>query len=162
MAGTPRIGPRRPRIIFLAEWREHRKLTQKQLGERLGVPDMTISRWEKAARGALGRIYPWGDQLSCGHANWGNFGNEGPCAGKNPGETMAVGSFPSGSTPEGVMDLGGNVWEWVQDVYEADRGRRVVKGGSCCSYFVEPRAANRNAWAPDYHDADLGFRCAYN
>lgn len=55
MAGTTRIGPRRPRFIYLAEWRESRGLTQKQLGERLGVPDMTISRWEKAARGQRGK-----------------------------------------------------------------------------------------------------------
>lgn len=121
----------------------------------------TEAQWEKAARGALGRIYPWGDELSCRHANWGNFANEGPCAAENPGLPMPVASFPSGGTPEGVMDLAGNVWEWVQDSYESDKERRVVKGGSCCSYFVEPRASNRNAWAPTYHDADLGFRCAY-
>jgi formylglycine-generating enzyme required for sulfatase activity len=35
----------------------------------------------------------------------------------------------------------------------------VVRGGSCCSFFVGPRAANRNAWAPDHRDGDLGFRC---
>lgn len=45
---VPRIGPRRPRRIFLAEWREHRGLTQAQLGDRLGVADMTVSRWERA------------------------------------------------------------------------------------------------------------------
>lgn len=55
MAGTTRIGPRRPRFIYLAEWREHRGLTQKALGERLGVPDVTVSRWEKAARGERGK-----------------------------------------------------------------------------------------------------------
>lgn len=46
MPGVTRIGPRRPRRIYLLEWRESRGLTQKQLGERLGVTDMTISRWE--------------------------------------------------------------------------------------------------------------------
>lgn len=121
----------------------------------------TEAQWEKAARGALGRIFPWGDALDCAHANWGNFGNEGPCAGKNPGRPVGVGSYPAGATPEGVMDLGGNVWEWVKDAYDRDRSRRVVKGGSCCSYFVEPRAANRNAWNPAHRDADLGFRCVY-
>ena len=45
---VPRIGPRRPRRIYLAEWRENRELSQKQLGERLGVTDMTVSRWERA------------------------------------------------------------------------------------------------------------------
>ncbi|MEO7669242.1 MAG: SUMF1/EgtB/PvdO family nonheme iron enzyme, partial [Polyangia bacterium] len=53
----------------------------------------------------------------------------------------------------------GNVWEWVADRYGEDPRRRVVRGGSCCSYFVPPRAPNRNAWAPEYRDSDLGFRC---
>lgn len=46
----PRIGPRRARKIYLAEWRESRGLTQKQLGDRVGVSDLTISRWERSAR----------------------------------------------------------------------------------------------------------------
>lgn len=33
--------------MFLVEWREKRNLTQKQLGDRLGVADMTVSRWER-------------------------------------------------------------------------------------------------------------------
>jgi formylglycine-generating enzyme required for sulfatase activity len=56
--------------------------------------------------------------------------------------------------------MGGNVWEWVADKYDEDPGRRVVRGGSCCTFFVGPRAANRNAWAPEHRDGDLGFRCA--
>ena len=55
--------------------------------------------------------------------------------------------------------MAGNVWEWVADKYDRDPTRRVVRGGSCCSYFVEPRAANRNAWDPNHRDGDLGFRC---
>lgn len=46
MPGVTRIGPKRKRRVFLAAWRDHRGLTQKQLGERLGVTDMTVSRWE--------------------------------------------------------------------------------------------------------------------
>lgn len=47
-----RIGSRKPRKIYLAEWREHRGLTQKQLGERLEPPvtDMAVSRWERGDR----------------------------------------------------------------------------------------------------------------
>jgi formylglycine-generating enzyme required for sulfatase activity len=131
------------------------------------------AEWEKAARGADGREYPWGDAVDCAHANWGSFQGEGPCAGKNPGAPEVVGSRPAGASPYGVLDLGGNVWEWVADRYDdelpvvatARKGRsagerRVVRGGSCCSYFVGPRAANRNAWAPEHRDGDLGFRCA--
>lgn len=42
-----RIGPKKPRRLFLKEWRDYFGLTQKQLGERLGVSEMTISRWER-------------------------------------------------------------------------------------------------------------------
>ena len=115
--------------------------------------------WEKAARGGDGREFPWGKELDCARANWGNFENEGPCAGKNPGKPVDVGSYLQGASPFGVLDMAGNVWEWVADKYDRDPTRRVVRGGSCCSYFVEPRAANRNAWDPSHRDGDLGFRC---
>jgi eukaryotic-like serine/threonine-protein kinase len=119
----------------------------------------TEDEWEKAARGGDGREFPWGTELDCTRANWGNFENEGPCARKNPGKPVDVGSYPQGASPFGVLDMAGNVWEWVADTYDRDPSRRVVRGGSCCSYFVEPRAANRNAWDPSHHDGDLGFRC---
>jgi formylglycine-generating enzyme required for sulfatase activity len=116
--------------------------------------------WEKAARGTDGREYPWGNDIDCAHANWGSFEGEGPCAGKNPGHPVAVGQYPTGASPYGLLDMGGNVWEWVADRYDGDPARRVVRGGSCCTFFVGPRAANRNAWAPEHRDGDLGFRCA--
>jgi formylglycine-generating enzyme required for sulfatase activity len=119
----------------------------------------TEDEWEKAARGEDGREFPWGAEADCTRANWGNFDGEGPCAGKNPGRPVSVGRYPSGASPFGVLDLGGNVWEWVDSAYVDEPERRVVRGGSCCSYFVEPRAANRNAWAPEHRDGDLGFRC---
>lgn len=117
------------------------------------------AEWEKAARGTDGREFPWGAEASCERANWGNFDGEGPCAGKNPGFPVGVGRYPDGASPYGAVDMAGNVWEWVADRYDEDPKRRVVRGGSCCSYFVTPRAPNRNAWAPEYRDTDLGFRC---
>lgn len=45
-----RIGPKKPFRLFIAEWREHRKLTQQQLAQRLGTTHTTISRWEQRKR----------------------------------------------------------------------------------------------------------------
>lgn len=44
-----RIGPRRMRRLYFAEWREVRGLTQQQVADRLGTSAMTISRWERQA-----------------------------------------------------------------------------------------------------------------
>ncbi len=46
----PRIGPKRPFRLYIAEWREDKRLTQQQLGDRLGTSDVTVSRWETGKR----------------------------------------------------------------------------------------------------------------
>jgi formylglycine-generating enzyme required for sulfatase activity len=120
----------------------------------------TELEWEKAARGPDGRRFPWGAVADCERANYGVWAGEGPCGGRHPGRPEPVGRYPSGASPYGALDLAGNVWEWVDALDPADPRRRILKGGSCCSTFLEPRASNRVAYAADYRDADIGFRCA--
>jgi formylglycine-generating enzyme required for sulfatase activity len=126
------------------------------------------AEWERAARGTDGRRYPWGETLECKRANFGNFLGAGPCAAHNPGRVLPPGSRTGGASPTGAQDMAGNVWEWVEDTYGpyprggkgASGTRRVVRGGSCCSYFAMPTTTNRLSFPPGYRDRDLGFRCA--
>ena len=63
-------------------------------------------------------MYPWGDQhADCTRANFIRGGLSGNYF---VGDTSQVGVYPMGASPYGAMDRSGNVWEWVNDRYDAD------------------------------------------
>lgn len=133
------------------------------------------AEWEKRARGSSGRIYPWGDELPEKEGVFRANYNQGKEARDGFLQTAPVGSFPQGRSPYGAMDMGGNVWEWVSDWYEAQyyekawyknpQGPRwgmvkVLRGGSWFESETSLRASRREyAFQVDYLQS-FGFRCA--
>lgn len=124
------------------------------------------AEWEKAARGVDGRIYPWGNEYASGLLA--NFDSQ-------VGDTTRTGSYPGGASPYGVLDMAGNVAEWVADWFDPnyylsaavinplgpEQGEfRVQRGGSWLSQTHVIRTAYRLWNYPDSSFEGIGFRCA--
>ena len=81
------------------------------------------AEWERAAGGADGRAYPWGARDEVSRRN--GAGVEDGFEGMAP-----VGSFPSGQSPSGCLDMAGNEREWIADI-DGDTSKHIYKGGNC-------------------------------
>lgn len=125
------------------------------------------AEWEKAARGMDQREYPWGNNApNPEQANVGNYHDT----------TVKVGSFPQGASPYGVLDMGSNVREWVDDWYKDNYqgdvnnnpsgpetgDKRVVRGASWSDPVEFSKVTNRLAHVPKSPGWNRGFRCAYD
>ena len=117
----------------------------------------TENEWEISARGAAATEYPWGNNFSLDRCNVG----EAP---------VAVGSFPKGATPTGILDMAGNVCEWTSTAYDPNPenaynfagkyGLPIVKGGSWDDNAKGCRASARDNKRTPYHrSTTVGFRC---
>ena len=85
----------------------------------------TEVEWEAAARGAKARVYAWGDEFDVACCN--TFET-------HVRATTPIGVFPAGATPEGLVDMTGNVWDWTGTLYQAyrhqaDDGRVIWRNG---------------------------------
>ena len=151
--------------IAFCEW------LSRESGRKITLP--SEAEWEKAARGADGRIYPWGNDAPTKDLL--NFNS-------NVGDTTPVGQYsPQGDSPYGAADMAGNVWEWTrslwgkdgsspefkypyvagdgrEDLKAADDVRRVVRGGSWYNNDGNVRAAIRVWGVPTYRHDNPGLR----
>ncbi len=128
----------------------------------------TEAQWEKAARGQNGAVYPWGnDNAACDLLNF-----QG-CL----GHTSGVLDYPAGRSSYGLLDMEGNVYQWVNDWFDpnyydtmpaqnptgpASGQQRVIRGASFEADATQLLSAIRHFGAPAYHSGDLGFRCVVN
>ncbi len=135
--------------------------------------------YERAVRGNTTRTFPWGDDFKAGEK----------CATmeiRGVSDVYEVGSFPDGASPEGVLDLAGNVWEWTTSKYKSYPGwkhkkfkvgkgkrvktidtppafspdRRVIRGGSMQNTHFYARGTVRGGFDRFQKASALGFRCA--
>ena len=150
------------------DWYEAVAFT-RWLGERLGLPEgalrlPTEAEWERAARGAAGRLYPWGNEYRPGYANVDETaGQAGPWYLR---QTTAMGVYPHGASPEGVEDLSGGVWNWclsrVDDPgdtwVDTSGDLRALRGGSWLNNPDDARADARHWNHPDFRLLNIGFR----
>jgi formylglycine-generating enzyme required for sulfatase activity len=127
---------------------------------------LSEAEWEYAARAGTTTAFYWGDELDIKNANCHRCENEWSGL-----KTSPVGKFKP--NPFGLFDMAGNVWQWVQDCWNADYNgaptdslpcetgdceKRVVRGGSWYYYPADPRSAYRYGDKKDDRNYNTGFR----
>jgi formylglycine-generating enzyme required for sulfatase activity len=162
-AGKPPTGKERHPVVYVF-WRDamaYCRWLAEVTGRAYRLP--SEAEWEKAARGADGRIFPGGDEWDRERCNSREDGLR---------DTTRVGRYsPGGDSPYGCVDMVGNVWEWCRSLYEPypydpndgredpeAAGTRVLRGGSWLNNENDLRAAVRSGDGPRSSTNYRGFR----
>ncbi|NIM14071.1 MAG: SUMF1/EgtB/PvdO family nonheme iron enzyme [Candidatus Aminicenantes bacterium] len=114
----------------------------------------TEMEWEWAAGGEPDgsiREYPWPKEKGEPNTNLANFG-------ENAGATTPVGRYPEGATPHGLMDMAGNAWEWMENLFSKEEKYPALRGGSWGVDGPYLRCSARYGNYPHYQWGSLGFR----
>ncbi|MCJ7623019.1 MAG: formylglycine-generating enzyme family protein [Anaerolineaceae bacterium] len=125
----------------------------------------TEAEWERAAHGSGSMNTSYDAGVNYWQLHYGTF---------IIGDTEPVGSYPSGASEYGALDMEGNVWEWVADWYGSgyyavspienplgpSSGESRVVRGSWENVLRITRPATRDKRTPDYRNYNIGFRCA--
>ena len=110
--------------------------------------------FEKAARGADGRIYPWGDAYD-GTFSHSNVSLAGPA------RPLPVGTFATDESLYGIRDLAGGACTWLLNAPEAPmREYFCFRGGAFSSTHSSARCAYRQARPPGVVFRHNGMRLA--
>lgn len=126
-----------------------------RLGQRIALP--TQAQWRRAAMGDDGYIYPWGNTFDREYCN---------SRESRIHATTDVTRYPNGSSPFGVLDMAGNIWEWCVDpapnqrdgAHPNEAAQRAVLGGSFFTNHRKCRSTYDFYIIPNYYYGTIGFR----
>lgn len=119
-----------------------------QFAEQLGARLPTSLEWEWMASGPEHRRYPWGN------VDW--TPDKGNLRLSGIGHPTSVGLFLSGATPEGILDVAGNIWEWTDS--QIPNSGIIIRGGSYNSPVLYIQSSFVNEVPRELSSGGIGMR----